>query len=78
MTASEYFRRNIRYLRKAHRLTQAAMGEILGVSGKTVGRMERGLPVRMNMGMLRRVCCYFRISADTMLGMELEKEGPDA
>ena len=67
MDPNENFRQNVIYLRKTHGLTQRQMAQILGIGIGTLGRLEAGKVVRMNAGMLIRLCDYFDLSADNCL-----------
>lgn len=67
-------------LRKAHNLTQEALGEAVGVSAQAVSKWEKGdsLP---DISVIPDICRVFGISADSLLGsdttmnleMQLEK-----
>lgn len=56
-------------LRKAHNLTQEALGEAVGVSAQAVSKWEKGdsLP---DISVIPDICKVFGISADTLLGNE--------
>ena len=56
-------------LRKAHNLTQEALGEAVGVSPQAVSKWEKGdsLP---DISVIPDLCRVLRISADTLLGNE--------
>ena len=56
-------------LRKAHNLTQEALGEAVGVSAQAVSKWEKGdsLP---DISIIADVCRVFGISADALLGNE--------
>ena len=62
------FCRNVAYLRKKHRLTQAQMAKIMNVGIGTVRSLERGIvPPRLNVCVLCRLHDYFHISADALI-----------
>lgn len=67
MGPNEIFRQNVIYLRRVHGLTKSQMAAILGISARTLSRLEAGEPVRMNAGMLIRLCDHFGLPADTCL-----------
>ena len=56
-------------LRRAHNLTQEALGEAVGVSAQAVSKWEKGdsLP---DISVIPDLCKIFSISADTLLGSE--------
>ena len=56
-------------LRKAHNLTQEALGEAVGVSAQAVSKWEKGdsLP---DISVIPDICRTFGISADTLIGSE--------
>jgi transcriptional regulator with XRE-family HTH domain len=56
-------------LRKAHNLTQEALGEAVGVSSQAVSKWEKGdsLP---DISVIPDICRTFGISADALLGSE--------
>ena len=56
-------------LRKAHNLTQEALGEAVGVSAQAVSKWEKGdsLP---DISVIPDICRTFGISADTLIGNE--------
>jgi transcriptional regulator with XRE-family HTH domain len=56
-------------LRKAHNLTQEALGEAVGVSPQAVSKWEKGdsLP---DISVIPDICSTFGISADVLLGSE--------
>jgi len=56
-------------LRKAHNLTQEALGEAVGVSAQAVSKWEKGdsLP---DISVIPDICRTFKISADTLIDSE--------
>ncbi|MCL2518721.1 MAG: helix-turn-helix domain-containing protein, partial [Oscillospiraceae bacterium] len=56
-------------LRKAHNLTQEALGEAVGVTAQAVSKWEKGdsLP---DISVIPDICREFGISADALLGSE--------
>lgn len=62
------FCQNIHYLRKLHNMTQKKMSQILNISVKKLGRIEKCDPAcRIYGDMLCRVCDHFDLSADEIL-----------
>jgi len=69
----EHYVRVIRELREDSDRTQAEIAEILGTSQTMYARYERGaneLPIRH----LITLCKYYRVSADTVLGLNTAKK----
>ena len=65
--------KNIRDLREDNDKTQAEIAEILGTSQTMYARYERGaneLPIHH----LITLCKYYNVSADFILGIEIEKK----
>ena len=56
-------------LRKAHNLTQEALGEAVGVSAQAVSKWEKG-DSSPDISVIPDICRTFGISADTLLGNE--------
>jgi len=55
-------------------MTQKEMVQIMGVSIATYGRIERCVDsVRLHSGMVKKICDYFEISADVLLGEDIKK-----
>lgn len=65
----EYYIEYLRALREDRDLTQTQVAEILGTSQTMYARYERGaneMPVRH----LITLCKYYKVSADTVLGLK--------
>lgn len=61
--------RFIAHLRRERDLTQEALGELLGVSGKTVSRWERGIYMP-DLSMLEALSATFSVTADELIAGE--------
>ena len=65
------FGENLKHLRRVHGLTQVEMAKVICVCVHTYRKMERGCPtVRIGSGRIRRICDYFDITSDEMLGKQ--------
>lgn len=53
------------------KMTQQALAEIVGVHQETVSRWEKDIS-RINSIHLKKICLYFNVSADDLLGISLE------
>lgn len=53
------------------KMTQQALAEIIGVHQETVSRWEKDIS-RINSIHLKKICLYFNVSADDLLGISLE------
>lgn len=66
---------NLKYLRQEHHLTQQQMADIICVSISTYRKMEKADPiVRIHSGRICRLCDYFRISSDSLLQQNWQKD----
>lgn len=61
--------RFIAHLRRERDLTQEALGELLGVSGKTVSRWERGIYMP-DLSMLEALSATFAVTSDELIAGE--------
>ena len=70
------FQDKLRTLRRQHMLSQRELGQALGVSASTIGMYEQGRR-QPDHRMLMKICSYFHVSADLLLGdgNELEESG---
>ena len=57
----------LKELRLERGLTQKQVGDAMGVNDKTIGQYERG-DRQPDFAMLRKLCEYFCVTADYMLG----------
>ena len=57
----------LRELRYEKKLSQRALAEILGVTQKDISRYELE-QIEPNIGMIVKICDYFEITADFLLG----------
>ena len=70
------FRKNLKYLREKHELTQTQLANILGINSKggisdlETGRKNRDISVTQLMILTE----YFKISTQALLFIDLEKE----
>lgn len=62
------FGMRLRELRKQKRISQAELGELLGVTPTQVGDMERGNSTT-SMARLYELCVYFAVCSDYLLGL---------
>ena len=68
MFDKELFGTRLRELRKNAGMKQAELAELLGVTPTQVGDMERGNSTT-SMPRLFKLCTYFHVSADYLLGI---------
>ena len=62
------FCQNIAYLRRKHNLTKTQMSAMLGVSIRTLNRIENGIfPERLGISILEKILLNFRISPSKIL-----------
>lgn len=67
------FCHNIRYLRQKHHLTQKEMAQAMGISVKTLRKIENCDPsARINAAILCRLCDHFCLSIDGVLRERME------
>lgn len=70
-----YFSENIYYHRMKNNLTQQEMAKILGISVRTLSRLERGnQTVRIHSRMVLDFCDRLGISADELLLKCMERK----
>jgi transcriptional regulator with XRE-family HTH domain len=69
-----YFERNLRWLRKQKRITQAGMAEALGLKRTTVANYETGVS-QPGFEVLREVARFYGVSVDDLLSRNMEREG---
>jgi len=69
----DYLRRNIRYLRKKHKLNQTQLAEKMGVAQTTVSDWETG-DNEPNFGTIIKLCDLFRVNPTEILGADFEKD----
>lgn len=68
MFEKEIFGQRLHALRKAKKVSQAALGQLLGVTSTQVGDMERG-NTTTSMARLYQLCKFFNVSSDYLLGL---------
>lgn len=61
------FGRNLERIRKDHHISQAKLGEMLGLTQQTISSYEKGTS-SPNIEVLIRIANYFKISLDTLVG----------
>ena len=61
------FQEKLRYLRRQHAMSQRELGQTLGVSASTIGMYEQGRREPDNR-MLMKICSYFHVTADFLIG----------
>ena len=72
---SDYFCRNVQYLRKTHQYSQHKMAEIMGISVKSLRKVENGsIPRCITARTVYLLCWHFQISSDSVVFQILEKE----
>ena len=68
----QLFCANIRYLRKANKLSQAEMATRLRTSVRTVRMLEQGVvPVRLSCEVILNAYCAFKVPPNVLLGAVL-------
>ena len=67
------FQDKLRTLRRQHMLSQRELGQALGVSASTIGMYEQGRR-QPDHRMLMKICSYFHVSADYLLGRTENRE----
>lgn len=70
------FQDKLRSLRRQHALSQRELGQALGVSASTIGMYEQGRREPDNR-MLMKICGYFHVTADFLLGNSDDAEHPE-
>lgn len=68
MFRKELFGQRLRTLRKQKKISQTALGELLGVTATQIGDMERG-STTTSMSRLYQLCTFFAVSSDYLLGL---------
>ena len=68
----KYYKR-LKQLRKEKHLTQQDIARILNVDESTYGRYENGKR-QLSIEDLQKLCQYYKVSADYILGLTEEKE----
>lgn len=61
------FGRNLERIRKDHHISQAKLGEMLGLTQQMISSYEKGTS-SPNIEVLIRIANYFKISLDTLVG----------
>ncbi|MBQ8533696.1 MAG: helix-turn-helix transcriptional regulator [Clostridia bacterium] len=61
--------KKLKELRRAKRLTQAQLGDVLGISASAVGMYEQGRRTP-DAETLQKITAYFNVSSDYMYGKE--------
>jgi len=67
---------NMMLLRKKKKLSQAALGKMIGTSGDVVGRYERG-DITPSIGVVSKIADALEVSVDYLIGktnLQLDKE----
>lgn len=73
MFNNELFGQRLRELRKRKKISQAQLGEFLGVTATQVGDMERGNSTT-SLARLYQLCMFFDVSSDYLLGLSDDPE----
>lgn len=68
MFEKEIFGQRLLALRKAKKVTQTEIANLLGVTPTQIGDMEHGRTTT-SMARLYQLCVYFEVSADYLLGL---------
>ena len=69
------FMHNVVYLRKKHGLTESEMARLLGISTRSMHKLENGImPLRMSMDALIAIWKRFGITPMTQLTCRLENK----
>lgn len=63
----------IKELRKARKMTQEELGELLGVKKAAVQKYEKGEIVNLKASTIRRLCEIFEITSDQLIFPEAEE-----
>lgn len=71
----EEYGKRVRISREKLDLTQSDCGEIIGISGEVLSKIERGDIKKLNMDYLYLLCCVFNVTADYLLGLAQERNG---
>ena len=66
---NEMFCRKLKDLRMEHELSQAKLAKVLGTHQQTVARWEKGI-TEPDTKMLAKLCTFFRITANELLGIK--------
>ena len=70
---SSFFSKNLQYLRKEKRITQAELATRIGVDQTTIGRWEDGNR-EPTIGNVSNIADYFNVSIPDLLDKDLSKE----
>ena len=70
------FQNKLRTLRRQNAMSQRELGQALGVSASTIGMYEQGRR-EPDSRMLMKICGYFHVSADYLLGNAGDLEDSD-
>lgn len=54
--------------------TQKEMADLLGITQQAYQQIETGRTTDMRISTLKRLCTIFNVSADYLLGLNIEKE----
>lgn len=68
----KFFGRRLKHLRNQHRMTQAEVGELLGINATTVVNYENGLR-KMPLDMVVKLADHLKVSVDSLLGTKNKK-----
>lgn len=68
MLDKKIFGSRLRELRKQKNISQAELGQLLGVTSTQIGDMERGNSTT-SMPRLYELCQYFGVSSDYLMGL---------
>ena len=70
-TEMSYLQQNLKYLRKANKLTQEQCAEKLGLKRAVIGAYEEGR-IEPKINTLLTICSYFNVSLDNFLRSDLK------
>lgn len=76
MFEKEIFGQRLLALRKEKKISQTALGQLLGVTATQIRDIERGKSTT-SMGRLYQLCQYFNVSSDYFLGLTDNPEPRD-
>lgn len=70
------FSSNLKKLRQSHGLSQAKMASNLGISPSTIGMYEQGRR-KPDSDMLKKICSFYNVSTDYLLGVNIQNESDE-
>jgi transcriptional regulator with XRE-family HTH domain len=71
------FPERLHLARRRAGLEQRQLGKMVGLTGYTIGRLERGQTNQISIEALRRLARTLEVSTDWLLAMDIPEEGSD-